>query len=281
MPNNLCREQTTITDHWNQHARQWNVIGSPLRPCVEDIDLLGTLLAPRAGCAPVHARQVLLFGVTPEIAAMPWSDGTRLLALDRSVDMIAHVWRADGVFPGHAVCGDWSQIPLADGSCDLVAGDGCFTLLNYPDGYQDVLRAVRRVLKPEGLFAMRFFLRPAEPERVETVVADLWAKRIGNFHIFKWRLAMAMHGALESGICLGEVWNRWREAVPDPDELIHQLGWSPASVASINCYQDIVTCYTFPTLNEVREIFGAYFTEIDCRYPNYELGERCPTLLWR
>ena len=46
----------------------------------------------------------------------------------------------------------------------------------------------------DGLFAVRTLIRPDEPEPVAVVLDNLRAGRIGNFHVFKWRLNMARHG---------------------------------------------------------------------------------------
>ena len=67
-------------DHWNQHAQQWQFVGPPLRPTREDVDLFVRLVdegLPRARGLPPRAA---LLGVTPELATMPWPEGTRLAA---------------------------------------------------------------------------------------------------------------------------------------------------------------------------------------------------------
>jgi hypothetical protein len=69
------------------------------------------------------------------------------------------------------------------------------------------LECQHRVLRPGGLFSHRFFLRPERGEKTDSVFDELRAGRIGNFHIFKWRLAMSMHGAIEDGVRLGDIWD--------------------------------------------------------------------------
>jgi hypothetical protein len=56
-------------------------------------------------------------------------------------------------------------------------------------------------------FRIVFFLRPEKGEKTDSVFDELRAGRIGNFHIFKWRLAMSMHGAIEDGVRLGDIWD--------------------------------------------------------------------------
>ena len=220
-------------DHWNQHARQWSLIGPPLRPSAEDISLLEQALTAWSASNVIAAPHALLCGVTPEIACMRWPSGTRLTAVDRSQAMIAGVW---------------------------LAGE------------------LRRVAAPGSLLAIRFFLRPDCNETVGQVIDDLQKGRIGNFHAFKWRLAMAMHGTIEEGVRLGDVWDVWHQAVPQPDALAAQLGWSPAVVNTIQNYRGVSTCYSFPTMDEARGLTGD-FRIVAVQVPDYELGERCPTLV--
>lgn len=263
-------------DHWNRHAAQWDDVGPPLRPCAQDIDLMARRLPAVAGTG----RAVLL-GVTPEIATMAWPAGTDLLAVDRCMGMVRGVWpfvrRADrGV-----VCGDWSRLPLADGSVALVVGDGCFTLLDYPDSYHALLDEVHRVLEIDGLFAIRHFCRPERQESAAAVFDDLFAGLIGNFHVLKWRLAMALHGTLEQGVAVGDIWTAFTQRVPDRDALSRQLGWSRAAVDTIDAYRGVATRYTFPTLAELRSVVEPQFAELSLDTGTYELGSRCPLICYR
>jgi len=269
---------TAQSDHWNQHARQWSLIGTPLRPAADDILLLEKEIRDWRARAAVAAPHALLCGVTPEIACMRWPQGTRLVAVDHSRPMIAGVWPDDA--PGGAVCGNWLQLPLADASRHLLIGDGCYSLLVGRAQYAAFAAELRRVATDGALLAMRYFLRPASAESLARVIDDLWQRRIGNFHVFKWRLAMALHGTLEQGVRLAEVWAAWHDAVPDPEKLAVHLGWPAAVVNTINNYRNVETRYSFPTLEEVRACTGDF--EIAAMHvPAYELGERCPTLIMR
>ena len=270
---------TTQPDHWNQHARQWSLIGPPLRPAPEDIRLLEAEMHGWHARAPVAAPHALLCGVTPEIARMRWPAGTWLTAVDHSCPMIAGVWPAD-VVAGAAVCGDWLTLPLADASQHLLVGDGCYSLLVGRARHAAFAAELRRVAARNALLAMRYFLRPERAEPVGRVIDDLWQKRIGSFHVFKWRLAMALHGTLDEGVRLGDIWNAWQQAAPDPAKLAAHLGWPPAVVNTIHNYRDVDTRYSFPTLAEAGSVAGD-FEIVATHVPVYELGERCPTLIMR
>ena len=264
-------------DHWSQHAQQWSLIGPPLRPSGQDISLLEQAVTAWSASNGITAPRALLCGVTPEIARMRWPAGTRLTAVDRSQAMIAGVWLA-GEAPGTAVCGNWFALPLSDCSQDLLIGDGCHTLLVGRDRYIAFARELRRVAAPGSLLAIRYFLRPERSETAGHVIDDLQKGRIGNFHAFKWRLAMALHGTLEEGVRLGDIWEVWNNAVPDPGALAAQLGWSPAVVHTIQNYRDLDTRYSFSTMAEARALIGD-FRIVAVQEHGYELGERCPTLI--
>lgn len=269
-------------DHWPIHARQWNHIGGPLRPSPEDLavvrGVVATWEAEHQGAHP----SVLVLGVTPELAKLPWPSGARVLAVDRSEAMIAAVWSGAGtVASASAVCGDWRALPCAAGSLDLVVGDGCFSVLAYPTDYRAVSAELRRVLSAGGRFVMRFFVPPPAREDVVTIAGDLRAGRIGTFHAFKWRLAMATQQTPEQGASLERIWSAWRAMCPDPARLAAELGWSDEAVATMDAYRDARTTYSFPTLAEIRAVLGADLEELSCHLPRYELGDRCPTLVWR
>lgn len=275
---NLSEENDIISQtHWSKNAFKWETFGSPWRPSTDDIQILQTLLSP----SKKGEQKALLLGVTPEVASMLWHKGFQLIALDKCPEMISQVWPTESVPGSQVICGNWLQIPLLDRSCDIVIGDGCFTQLSCLDSYQKVLQEVKRVIRPQGLFGMRFFLRPPSSETIATIYSELWEKRISNFHVFKLRLAMALHGTLDQGVRLADIWNCWHEIITDPVQLAQHLGWSMTLIATIDCYKENNSYYTFPTLKEVRVVFSEYFTEIGCYFPSYELRERCPTILFK
>jgi len=201
-----------------------------------------------------------------------------LLAIDRSSAMIENVWPGNPLVHAKALCGEWTHMPIADQACDVVVGDGCFTVIRYPQEYEGVIRELRRVLKGDGLLAMRIFVRPDMPEPVGELFDDLWAGRIVNFHTFKWRLAMALHGDLAGGVRLADIWNAWNAAVPEPDVLAKRLDWPIETIHTIDVYRERDVRYTFPRLEELRRALSDHFTEVACVYPDYQMGDRCPTV---
>lgn len=270
---NAARQPMKINqDHWQSHAAQWHNLGSPLRPCPQDIHTFEAI------AAHMYRPRALLLGVTPELALMRWPAETRLLAVDRSPDMIANVWPPATSPWALAVCGDWLQPPLVAGRMNLVIGDGCLTILPFPHGYRQVAKGLHELLAPHGRLALRFFVRPKQQERVADIFVDLQQGRINSFHACKWRLAMALHGP--DGVRLADIWQTWHEAKVTINDLVTRPGWSAAAMSTINNYRDVNNRYTFPTLAEIRHIFAEFFDEESTFWGDYELGDRCPILVF-
>jgi hypothetical protein len=92
---------------------------------------------------------------------------------------------------------------------------------------------------------------------------------------------MALHEGLDRGVGVGRVWEAWHEARLDVHDLAERTGWHVEEIQTIDAYRGSPARYTFPTLEEARGYLSADFEEISCHFPDYELGERCPTLLLR
>lgn len=263
----------TARDHWPLHAAQWTQIGPPLRPDPEDLAICEAEVA-RWTSTHGRAPRVLLLGSTPELASIA---GSSLVAVDRSRAMLGAVFPAEA---GPAVVGDWRAMPFRDAAFDWIAGDGCATTLHYPDGYATFAAEVRRVLATGGELALRLFTLPESPEPLLEVARDLAANRIGNFHILKWRLAMAIQPPSRN-VRVTEILDVFERFTRDRAALAERTGWLPATIDTIDAYRDSTMEYSFPTLVEVRAAFADHFDEVACLFPSYELGDRCPTLLLR
>lgn len=264
-----------MRDHWNRAALQWRHVGQPLRPAPADIQALKQLLTPH------QSARALLLGVTPEIARAVEGAGIRLIAIDRNIEMIQLVWPWAETRDAVAMCGDWKSLPLADASVQWVVGDGCFTLLDYPNGYQGVLREIHRVLSPGGSLVMRYFCRPGQRETFAHIAEDLRSRRIGNIHVLKWRVAMALQGTIQEGVPVDKIWHAINEIVPCREELERHTGWSRVEIDTFDVFRGSSAKFTFPSLDEVREISTPLFQEMSVQIPDYELGSCCPTLVYR
>lgn len=271
----------TKQDHWNDHAKQWHYVKAPLKPAPEDVALMEELVRQSVSETDGGSVNAVLLGVTPELARMNLPAGGRLLSVDRCQSMIS----THGVGPDDpkassvtTICSNWCDLPVESETVDVVIGDGCYTVVGTMENYHAVTAEASRVLKPEGHYLMRFFVRPDQREEIETLVDELQNGRIGNFHIFKFRLAMSLHGTLEEGVRVGDVWEAWNAQGIDVDELAQKLGWTREEIMTINAYRNVDTRYFYPTLAEARETMSKHFEELSCHILDYEFGTQCPTL---
>ncbi|MFO0760573.1 MAG: class I SAM-dependent methyltransferase [Byssovorax sp.] len=273
---------TSPADPWRKNAAQWHRIGPPLRPVADDLAIVEEAAEEWRAAHAGRPLRALILGVTPELCTLPWPAGTALVAVDRSPDMIREVWPETGLPKGaSAIAADWRDLPFPDGAFDLIAGDGCYSLLPFPDDYRIFGTEMRRVLAPEGRFLMRAFVQPAKRESADAVGEALWSGRIGSFHAFKWRLAMSLQPSTAQGVRLADVWDAWHSICPDPAALGERLGWPLDTITTIDAYRGAPAHYNFPSVAELRAILAGHFIEIACHTPSYELGDRCPTLVAR
>ena len=262
---------------WSKHQKQWHALGPPLRPAAEDLALFNREIGE---WSKTNSARVCAFvlGVTPEFPSLSWPEGSSVYALDRSLSMIKTIWPSQAGHCAGAVAMDWLGVPLVDESADIILGDGCFSLIDWPADYKRMLASLLRLLKPNGRLIMRFFLRPQISETPEKVFTDLAKGRIGNFHIFRWRLAMAMHGDNPAGIQVNDIWNLWNDSGLSAEEVALEHGWPLESVQTIQAYDSSRQRLSFPTLNELMPVLEENFAGIRIFFPHYELGDRCPIL---
>jgi hypothetical protein len=176
--------QTPAQIAWRRIAGYFDHIGPPMRPCEEDIRAMERFVAQATTpAASRHGVKTLLWGVTPEIAAMTWPNGTSLLAVEQSEAMIEGVWPGDIPDYRSVKQGDWLDLPVAAASQDVIIGDGCFTCMEYPDGYRTLAASAHRVLNARGRLIIRFFVRPEEDETPDHVLQEVMAGKIGSFHV--------------------------------------------------------------------------------------------------
>lgn len=264
--------------YWDARAPRWKV-APPLAPGAEDIALYeGEADAARAQRGA--GIDALLLGVTASIAGMAWPAATRLLAVDWSAGMIAHVWPRQRPKDAWVARADWRALPLADASIDFAVGDGCYSTFDRVDGAEDLNREVRRVLRPGGRFCIRGFTRPPRPDSIEALFDALAAGRFPNLDLFRWLLAMAIQGDSPDGVSLHRVWEAWHAHVPDPQAHPARPAWSADALANLEAWRGTGSRYVFPTLAELRARAAAHF-DVTVHVPPYAWGERFPRLVMR
>lgn len=264
--------------HWDKQARQWSLLGPPLKPSQVDIHKCSSWINEKI-LSHKNPITVLILGVTPELVNIAWPINTTILAIDNSLLMLNSVLPKDTPnFKPLALAGNWLQIPLKNASVDMVIGDGCYSLLAEKD-YKIMTKEIWRVLKPSGIFIMRFFSRPEKTESFEAIQNDIISNKINTFHSFKFRLAMSLHNALQQGVCLKNIWDNWNIHFKKMIQgCMHQLQWTDEVIGTIDIYKDTDVFYTFPTLQEIRRALCEKFNEQDIFVPDYHFGERYPTL---
>jgi hypothetical protein len=231
---------------------------------------------------PGQQREVLILGVTPGYAHVKWDAGTKLTALDGSPEMVRCVWPATSATSAQALCGDWLDPPLPPQSVDAVVGDGSLSQLAFPAGYERLASALTRVSRADACWSLRLFCRPPRCESADAVISDLVSGRTRNFHAFKLRLAMALHGENdEGGVRVADVWTFWNEAHVNVQRLIGD-GIPRDVIGMIDSYRNSPVVYSFPPLESVIATIQPY-AELQLTFnpQSYELAERCPTLAFR
>jgi SAM-dependent methyltransferase len=262
-------------DHFSRIVPQWSHFGPPLRPSADD-----TAVVQRVVSGLGNAAHAVVLGLTPEIVACTWPVDISLSAVDHSPPMIRALWPpAKGPANSQVIVADWCAMPIPSGTVDLVAGDGCYALMTFPEGYEALTREVSRVLRPSGRFVIRVFLRPDRLESVADIAHALARGEIGSVHALKLRLLAALHGASGVGSRLDDVWQAWTSMPSLPAALAGLRGWTAEEIVGIESYRGMGSRYFLPELAELRQTLGASFREVECAWGRHELADRCPTLV--
>ncbi len=261
---------------WEGLARQWSLLGPPLRPSPEDLQRLRTawLSSLRPGI-PQRPLEVVMLGVTPEFADFNWAPSFSLTAIDSSESMIQAVWPGDG--PGRrAVLGDWLRMPFGDATQDLVLSDGGLVVLNDREQVRLLSHELRRILRPEGRVVFRHFCWPERRESPGALVEAVQSGKLGNFNELKLRLLMALPG--EDGdrsVSLAEAWEAFDRLFPDRVALAERLDCPPEIIATIDNYRGRDTRYYFASTTEIARAC-AEFSLVPGPAGHYPLAGRCP-----
>lgn len=266
---------TLSANHWEELARQWEQVGSPLRPCGQDVAFYRRNVEELAQIR--GALDALILGVTPELYHLPWPAGSRVGAVDRSQVMIRAIWPG----PSQAAqCASWTALPIEDQSCDIAMCDGGLQLLDWPIGHQLLAHELERVIRPGGRLVVRMFVPPDQKECPDEVLDELLSGQIPNLNILKIRMGMAMARGTPPTVRLRDVWDALNSAAPDLPLLAHQINWPVEHLQTINTYRDTSTCYVFVGVEELCNIFchSGVFAPLRVECPAYLLGERCPTV---
>ncbi|MHB8528955.1 MAG: class I SAM-dependent methyltransferase [Caulobacteraceae bacterium] len=221
-------------------------------------------------------RRVLQLGVTPELAGV----GKQLIALDRSEAMLDCLWPGDTA-ARCALRGDWLSCPFSPGSFSAAIGDGSFNCLRHPDDYGKLFGQLASALSSEGRIVIRAFLTPDRAETVGAIRAEALDGRIGSFHAFKWKLAMAMVAeASQPNLPVQSLHDLVVGEFPDRLALAEAAGWNREHIDTIDVYNGSPEIYSFPTLAQLRASAPDSFAAPRLvAAGGYELAERCPVVV--
>jgi hypothetical protein len=270
--------QRDRSGQWPDIAVQWRRIGPPLRPSAQDISFCLDAVLEWFGNRGGPPR-VLLLGVTPELYHLPWPEGTNFLAVDRTQEMIDHVWPGP---KGRVLCSDWRCMMLPEHSRDIVLFDGGLHLLAYPEEQWRLARLLKGIVSDQGLCIFRLYVPPLRREYPDSVLKDLVDGRISSLNILKLRLGMSLSNSTAEGVELDAVWRALHYTAPDLGRLATRLGWPLEHIMAINTYRGSKARYYFSTLEQVSDLFCAGqggFEIHRVRLPTYDLGDRCPTVI--
>jgi len=262
-------------DHFTRIAASWSHFGPPLRPSPDE-----TAIVQRTVARLDAGARVVVLGLTPEIIGCEWPAGVKLSAVDHSPKMMEALWPPErGPANAEAILADWCTMPIALGTVDFVAGDGCYVLLPFPHGYDALTQSVSRALKPRGSYVIRVFLRPDQPESVADIARAVVTGNVGSVHALKLRLLAALHGESGAGTLLDDVGQAWKTMPPLPASHAGTRGWTPEEITGIESYSGMGARYYLPTLAEFRESASRYFSETECAFGSHELARLCPTMV--
>lgn len=267
------------TGPWAALAATWRLVGPPLRPVAEDLELVRAALDGWDQEASRPPR-VLILGVTPELFDLPWPAGSLVHAADRTEQMISLVWPGE---QANAIQADWRDMPWLDASFDLVVCDGGWHLLDLA-GQQVLADVLARIIAPGGRFVVRLFVPSAQRQTPGQVIADLMSGRIRDLNALKLRLGPALMPSAKEGVALADIWQYLRDATGEWNALAARLGWDPKQLGAIDAYRDSVASYHFVRLEEFEAMMRSTSTEFSIDavgVPSYAMGDQCPTVVVR
>lgn len=272
-------QQSDKSGQWPSISSFWELLGPPLRPSNQDLDLVADAI-DRFGPAKSAPLHILVLGVTPEFTDLELGRKLEIQAIDRTPSMIASVW------PGpkeSAICADWRTMPWTKPVFNVALCDGGLQLLDHPAGVSAVARELQRVLKPGGLFIVRLFCPPIAKEDPEEVLSRLISGSINNLNELKLRLNPALQTDPEEGVSLADVWEFMHERLGPWNELAARLGWRLEHLQVIDAYyKNNARMHFFDVSQATKLITDASDLEhLQTVKGNYHMAESCPTLIFR
>lgn len=261
--------------HFNPYIRYWGDFSAPLRPDLHAIQTYGALFQQVQ--APALGAQVILLGVTPELALAPWLERASVTAVDHSPAMIAAIWPGDQ-HNRHALAGDWFNPPVAPASQDVIIGDGVLIFLAYPGEHQQLASSLSSLLRSKGHLIIRAFCSAEQPENPEEIIRRAKNRELKNIHECKLLLLAALQqGKVNLGVELSSVWKFFYEHFTSPQDCAQQTDWSISQIQTIELYKDNPKRYFLATPAEIEAAMAEHFELVTLSAPPTPWA--CPTPL--
>lgn len=266
---------------WSGIARSYAAFGSPFVPCHSEIETYQRAVCAHAEAAGVGGVRALMLGVTPGLALMHWPQDSQVLAAEISPAVIEALWPGDVPGTRAAVCASWFAIPAECGSCDVVVGDGVLAICRFPGEVRELLRCVSELLAENGVLIVRSYIRPHITESLDALFDELFGARRMTVDCFKLRLYLAMQRSVREGVRVKDAARILERYKLDRQVMLEQLGWSKSAVEPFALWRNSDATYSFPTLDELRDMTSELFDDFATTYPDYELAHCCPILVMR
>lgn len=258
-----------MSNHRQVYHRAWSQLAPPLRP---HPDVVATVKEQIRGLR----GRTLLLGVTPELADI----ASDLVAVDRNFSMVTNIWPGNTAYRC-AIVGDWRNANFVSGAFSLCIGDGSLCGLTYPNDIVVVFNELKRILEGNGRIVCRLYLSPDEAETIPTLYEEVLSGKIGNFHAFKMRLAMAL-AAQQSAprICVESILEGFNSLFRNRTELSHATGWSRQQIDTIDFYRGSAVFFNLPTKDQLLSVISKICPSVRLvPSGNYEMSDRCPLLV--
>jgi len=257
-----------VKDHWNDYQSRWHLLEPPLRPHQDVIDTIVDAVGPRTS-------NVLLLGVTPELVER----FINLTALDKSQEMIEALWHPSASTQVVREA-NWLDMDDRIGKFSAAVGDCSLNALQTPGEIDAVVGIVRARLLDGGVFACRVFERPETPIKDEDLQVSLDTGSHGNFHAFKWQIAMSLAERSGPSVKVIDILAHFDRLFPDRADVSEKTGWPMDVINTIDVYEHSSMSLVFPSRKEFEQYFSRSFKQVDwLAGGTYDLSERCPIVV--
>lgn len=259
-----------MKDHWRDIQNVWHLLEAPLRPNQEVVDAIVAAVGERLS-------SVLLLGVTPELA----SAFEHLTAVDKSPEMIGALWHPH-TSTQIVRQANWLHMDDAFGSYSAAVGDCSINVLQSLEEMDTLMRIVNERLVDGGVYASRVFERPDEPITDEDLRTIIAAGAHGNFHAFKWQIAMGLAQEQGAAVRAADILAKFNRLFPDRDTIAKQTGWPLEVINTIDVYEQSGMSLVFPNRQEFDRYISPHFDDVQwSSCGTYDLAERCPIVVAR